>query len=403
MAESVLFAYEAQTQDGQVFKGSLEGRTPEEVTARLGGLSLRVLSVVPEKEAGTGIRRPATLGADDFLIFNQQLAHLTQAGLPVERGLRLIAIDLRSGRLSKAANEVAAELEHGVPLKEAFAKHASRFPPLYGKLVDAGVSAGNLPGVLFNLGRHLELVGRLRRSLWQLFTYPLVVMAALSLVLLLLSMYVIPTFEEIFKDFRTALPLLTELMFGFSHIYPIVFAVIWSAALLLVAAGIVVRLSGWRGISWENLLVGVPVIGGVLRANILARWIDALKLGIQGGLDLPRAVALATDATSDRVLRHDAAVLTDLMTRGHPLSAFQGSVIPATVPAAIELAASAGDLPGALATLSQMYEEQAEHQLRLMPAILSPLMIVLMGGAIGLCVLAMFLPLVKLIQSVSGG
>ena len=103
------------------------------------------------------------LGGDDFVAFNQQLAQLAKAGLPLERGLRLIAADLGRGRLARAITEVADELERGTPLAEAFDRHRGRFPSLYGRLVDAGVRSGNLSEVLLNLGRHLDMGQRSAR------------------------------------------------------------------------------------------------------------------------------------------------------------------------------------------------------------------------------------------------
>ena len=398
------FAYEAQTPDGQRFKGTLEAASSADAQSRLGALQLRVLAVAPappEKRRGG-----RELGADEFLIFNQQLAHLTDAGLPVERGLRLIALDLRSGKLARAARDVAEELERGTPLQTAFARHAAQFPPLYGRLVEAGASAGNLPGMLFSLGRHLELVGRLKRSLWRTLAYPLMVLAALSLVLLFISIYVLPQFENIYYGFRTTLPTLTVWMIAAAHIYPWVFAIGWGLVILVLTIDAISRAAGARGIPWVGLLAHVPLLGVILKANLLARWIDALRLGIESGLDLPRAMALAAAAADDAVLENDAALLAQRLTQGLPLSGFHTRRIPETVTAAIELATSAGsgaDLPAVLFSLSQMYEQQAEHRLRLLPSILTPLFLIFIACGVGITIGSMFLPMIKLIQSVSSG
>lgn len=395
------YAYEAQTPDGQRFNGTLEAASAEEVQTRLGTLQLRVLAVTPMPPVK---RRGPELGADEFLVFNQQLAHLTEAGLPVERGLRLIALDLKSGKLARAARDVATELESGVPLQEAFSRHASQFPPLYGKLVEAGASAGNLPGMLFSLGRHLELVGRLKRTLWRTLAYPIMVLAALSLVLLFIATFVLPHFEVIYNEFRTDLPALTLFMIQVAHIYPWVFAIGWGIVLAVLLGDAVARLAGTRGIPWINLLGQIPLLGGILKANLLARWIDALRLGIEAGLDLPHAMSLAAAATGDAALERDAILLTQRITQGQPLADFHARRIPATVTAAIELATAAGsgaDLSSVLYSLGRMYEQQAEHRLRLMPSILTPLLLILIAACVSITILSMFLPLVKLIQSVS--
>jgi type IV pilus assembly protein PilC len=401
--ETKVFAYEAQTIEGQRFKGTLEAQSPEDVQLRLGELQLRVMAVEAAPAATGKARAGGRLGADEFLIFNQQLAHLTEAGLPVERGLRLIAVALHSGRLARAAEGVAKDLEAGVPLEQAFSRHAAQFPPLYGKLVEAGVQVGNLPGMLFNLGKNLELIGRLRRSLWRTLAYPVMVLAALSLVLLFIAVYVLPRFEDMYNGFRMTMPALTTFMIQVAHVYPWIFAVGWGITLALLLSDATLRIAAGHGISWVSILSQVPYVGRILRANLLARWVDSLRLGIEAGLDLPRAITLAAEATGEKTLIADAHTLSDTISRGQPLSGYSGRIIPATVASAMELAANAGDLPSALRSLSHMYEEQSEHGLRLLPPVLAPMLLIILAGAISLTIGAMILPLVKLIQSVSGG
>src|SRR5690348_17070364 len=141
------FAYAAQTYDGQALSGTIDAADLTDAARRLETLRLRVIRL--DKVAKPP--RPRRLGEEDFTTFNQQLAQLTAAGMPIERGLRLVAEDMRSGRLAQAVHSVADELERGASLPEAFERHHRLFPPLYGTLVGAGVRSGNLSGMLLNL------------------------------------------------------------------------------------------------------------------------------------------------------------------------------------------------------------------------------------------------------------
>src|SRR6185503_174695 len=174
------FSYRAQTLEGQPLAGTIDAENVDLARSRLESLRLRVLEMAPARAAGSNGAAP--LRGVDFLTFNQQLAHLTSAGMPIERGLRLIAQDMRRGRVSSTIRQIADELDKGVPLAQAFAKHASRFPPAYGRLVEAGVRSNNLSGMLLNLGRHMETVARLRGGMWRAISYPLMVFIALCLV-----------------------------------------------------------------------------------------------------------------------------------------------------------------------------------------------------------------------------
>src|SRR5688572_20329653 len=206
------FAYQAQSDDGRRVTGTIDAFDAGTAILRLQALRLRVMQIEPlkgslgappaDQPAGAAARpRGRALQGDDFAAFNQQLAHLTAAGLPVEAGLRLIAQDMRSGRLAATVRLVADELERGTPLGEAFEKHRARFPALYGQLLEAGVKGGDLSGVLLNLGRHMEMVQRLRSLLWRTVSYPLTVLAALAVVMTFLGLYVIPQFELLFDEF----------------------------------------------------------------------------------------------------------------------------------------------------------------------------------------------------------
>src|SRR5688500_7955170 len=127
------FAYQAQTPEGQPISGTIDALNAEQARRLLSGLRLRVLQIEPA--APPQPARPKPLKSEDFIAFNQQLAHLTKAGMPVEQGLRLIAQDMRGGRLAATVRELAAELERGTPLEQAFEKFEGRFPPLYSRLI----------------------------------------------------------------------------------------------------------------------------------------------------------------------------------------------------------------------------------------------------------------------------
>jgi hypothetical protein len=172
------FAYQAQTVEGQPLSGTIDAASADEAVLQLEAMHLRVIELVPAGEAA----KPKALRGDDFIAFNQQLGYLTAAGLPIEQGLRLIAQDMRSGRLSTTVRQIADELDKGVALGAALERHQGQFPSMYGRLIEAGVRANNLPGMLFSLSRHLELVRRMRAMLWRSSAYPLMVMVGVAMV-----------------------------------------------------------------------------------------------------------------------------------------------------------------------------------------------------------------------------
>ena len=394
------FAYQAQTAEGQTLAGTIEAISVEHAQRLLQSLRLRVLQIEPVAGRTPRAKR---ISGDDFLSFNQQLSHLTTAGLPIEHGLRLIAQDMRTGGLRTTVQQVAAELESGTPLDQAFAKHRDKFPPLYARLIAAGVAASNLPGMLLSLGRHMDMVYRLRAMLWRVFAYPIMVLAALGVVLLFLTMAVIPQFEKIFRDFGIKLPALTLFLLSSTKWMPVLLILIAAVAVLAALLWHFAKLGGQDRAIVDAVILPMPLVGPVIKRNMIARWCDAVRLGVEAGLDLPRAIELAGEAVASPRLMRDSFEIIGAINSGKAPDAVIGStrLLPATVPAAMTLAQQNNDLPRTLATLSEMYQQQAETRLNLVPGLLMPIRVLIMAVLIGMVILGLFMPFISLIQSIS--
>lgn len=416
------FTYQAQSDDGHRITGTVDAADPADAVRRLEALRLRVIEIQPlenrisnraPKSAGGGNGR--ALRGDEFIAFNQQLAHLARAGLPVEAGLRLIAKDLRRGHVAQTIGLVADELDRGTPIAEAFDKYRSRFPSLYGRLLDAGVRSGDLGGVLLGFGRHLELVQRLRAALWRTFAYPVTVLLALSVLLTFLGIYVLPQFETLYNwtkvnpwanfnlPARTSpgLPWPTEVLFSVAKAIPWVAGSLAVLILASPALWALTRAANRDRAVIDSFVLRLPLIGRALRLNMIARWCDALRIGVTAGMPLPDAIGLAGDAVRSPRLRRDGATLSAALENGERLSAVEAgrmTLLPATVPAAIELSAGHHDLPHTLQTLADLYERQAELRVNRIPAVLTPLLVVVVAVTIGSTIIALVLPLLRIID-----
>lgn len=393
------FAYQAQTPDGLRMSGTVEAPDVADAQRRLVELGLRVSEIAPTQH----VPRAKALRSSDFMAFNQQLAHLAKAGLPLEHGLRLIAADLHGGgRLARTVELVAEELERGTPLDQAFEKHRSHFPSLYGRLVAAGVQAGNLPGVLFNLGRHLELVQRLRESLWRALAYPLAILAGLGLVMLLIGRFVLPKFQEIYDDFKMDLPALTEILLGAGRFMPTLALIALGVAVGVPLLWMVLRATGRDGAATDFVARWVPLVGPVIRRSLAARWCDLLRVAIASGMDLPAGIRLASDATGSPALVRDGRRLAEQLEAGRPLEPTRGAMLPASVPATIQFASGFHDLPTTLDALGEMCQRQAELRVATIPAVITPIFVLLIGLLVALLVLGLLAPMVQLIQGMTG-
>jgi type IV pilus assembly protein PilC len=400
-AQPVLtFGYRAISPDGKPISGTIDAVSITDAAKQLA--SLRLTGV--QMEQGNSPPKARALRGDDFFAFNQQLAQLTAAGLPVEQGLRLIAAELRRGPMKRTLEMVASDLESGKTLPQAIDAHRNQFPALYGHLVDAGIRAGNLPRILLNLGRHLTLVRRLQATLWRTFSYPIVVLCAFCAMTFFILMRVIPQFQDSFHEFGARLPVLTQIVMNTSvFVNQQAGAIIAGMVGLLALGALILYLVGRERSFAEMILLKLPLIGPILRRNLISRWCDAVGLGVEAGMDLPAAISMADDAIGSSGLKSDGQAIVSAVSAGRPITAAHtGRILPPMVVAAIDLSSKSNELPRGLATLSHLYEQQAELRLGAVEVVLTPLVIVLIGLMIGTMSLAVFSPIISLIDAISG-
>jgi type II secretory pathway component PulF len=379
-------------------------------------MQLQVASLAP---AGK-ISRAGPIGAADFIAFNQQLAQLTAAGLPIEQGLRLIAQDLRRGRLRSSIQKVVAELERGVPLAEAFEHCQKNFPPLYSRLLDAGIRSGNLPAILLNIGRHAEMVQRLRGAIWRALAYPLSVLTGLLVVLSLLHWFVMPQFAALYSTLKPMattwwgfrkpvlyqppeMPWVTLAVMRAGAAVPALVASIILIVLLAILVWPMLRHTYAGRSIVDKFIMWMPLFGPPLRWNLVARWCDAVRVGAEAGVDLSQSIELAGDVVRSPTLSMDGADLLAALHEGRALASGVGPrMLPATVPAAMDLAIQKSDLPNVMTTLAELYQRQAEIRLAVIPTVLTPLLLLLMAALIGVVIAALMLPLLRMFTLLSG-
>jgi type II secretory pathway component PulF len=382
--------------------GTIDASDADAAMLRLRTMGLQVATLQP---VGGAARREGRVAARDLITFNQQLEQLTTAGMPLEQGLRLIAADAGNASTSRAATALADELEKGTPPEQAFAKLPRAFPRMYGPLVQAGVRTGQLGPMLAGLGRHLEMLARLRASLVRSLAYPVTVLLSFLIVAAGISHYLMPGMMTLVEGVRrdpamangllwvrgTNAPVVTPPLPWPTNVMLLVGPYIpWAA--LAVALVVVLMLLGKGGPfgPW------VPILGRGFRASALARFFDVTRLGVLAGEDLPTALRLAGDAVREHLA--DARALVSAVESGKPLTASPRNRLPSAALATIDTSIRRGDLPATLDALVGIYERQAEAAFQRFPTVLAPILLLLVAGGVALVVTAVMMPIADLLQ-----
>jgi len=396
------FEYNALTSAGRLMKGTIEAGSPKEAGELLKQMQLTVNSVEKARP-----KKPKTaVGRSEFMLFNQQLASITKAGIPLERGLRELAVDVGSKSMRKLVDAIAGELEAGVSIEQAFEKRQKAFPPLYGRILKAGVETGRLSEMLTSLNRHLEMATQTRRIIFEAMSYPAVILTLAAIVLTGVFLLIIPHFEPVFTEMveGAQLPALTRLFFSIArNVVPFWIAVgALVAAIIFMFAMLSFSPAGRR--FKESLFLKLPVMGRLYHSSVLSKMAEAMAMMVAAGCDMPACLRLSSGAAGSEKLLLESDILARQIEQGaNILEAGQFcSFLPHLFLYSIQLGTQRNELQDNLYSLGQMYAEQARCGQARLQAILLPVMLIVVGGIVAMAVLAMFTPMIQIISELSG-
>jgi len=395
-----IFEYKALTSADRLMKGTIEAGSPEDAKSLLGQMGLSVNSVEKGK-----LERPKTaIGRSEFLLFNQQLASIAKAGIPLERGLRELARDVTSRSMRKLIEEIAADLEAGVSIGEAFAKREKYFPPLYGRILKAGVETGRLSEMLTSLNRHLELAGHTRRIIFEAISYPAVIFVLASIIITLVFTYIVPQFRVVIEEMVGGeLSPITTTVFGLAdNIMPFWVGVGILVAVIVIIFSALSSSSAGRRVK-EAVLLHIPMIGRLYHNSVLSRMAEAMGMLVGAGCDMPECLRLGAVASGSERLLFDSERLAGQIEQGtNILEAGEGSgMLPRLFLYSVQLGAQRNELQDNLHSLGNMYADQARVGQSRLQAVLLPIMLIVVGGFLATAILAMFLPMIQVITSLS--
>jgi type IV pilus assembly protein PilC len=261
-----------------------------------------------------------------------------------------------------------------------------------------------LPATLLNLSQHLRLLTETKRIIVEALAYPATVCVFAAGIVTLLMVFVVPMFEEMFVDFDARLPGATLLLIGISRAFPTLVAV----AGIILAGGLVFWFAcraspGGRRLR-ERIAMSVPLVGSVIRASLISRFARSLALTVSSGVPLPESLRLAGGATGSATLDDESELLASRVEQGLPPTTADGKVklIPQMFGFVVQIAIGRNSLPEAMFQLARAYDLRAAHSQSMLRGYLVPLAIVFVGVVVGFCIASLFLPLVSLINSVSG-
>lgn len=334
--------------------------------------------------------------------FTRQLAALVKAGLPILRALEVLARPERNQAFKAVITDLAGTIRGGGNLSDGLQQHPRIFDPLYVTMVKAGEAGGVLDSTLDRLARFLERIERIKGRVKAAMTYPVIILLVAGGILTGLMVFVVPKFEQIFSGLLKGQPLppLTRLVLGMSNFVGHHLTAVLGLVILAWLAGRWVRKTrvGTRLKDW--LLIKSPVLGEMLLKAAIARFTRTFGSLLASGVPILDALVITRDTSGNVHVAEALNVVRDRVKGGAMVapSLEATAVFPGLVTSMIEVGEETGDLPGMLARIADTYDEEVDNAVAALTSLIEPLMIVFMAMIVGAIVIALFLPIVSIIQ-----
>jgi type IV pilus assembly protein PilC len=392
------------TPAGDIVTRTVEGLGEQELRQRLQQEGYRIFSVEASGVAGgvlvrSGRQRAVRIKLDDFLLFNQQLAALLHAGLPVLQSIQLLRYRSPNLRLREVLADVEARIKAGSALSEAFSAQGETFPKIYTASILAGERSGSLDEVLRRYVNYTKAVAALRRKIRGALTYPTILLIAAIILISVLTTFVIPQFSAIYENVGTELPLITQVVVGVSgavrgNLY-------WLGPLLVIVFG---WLFYWRrtesGRRWlDRLLLHLPIVGELIKQMTTAQLSRSLATLLAGGITLVESFQVALASVTNRELLRLTEPTLQKIREGKPFTESLAAAgwVPELALDMIGVGERSGSLREMLDEVAGFYDAETEVKLGQLTTFIEPAILIVMGGIVVTILLAIYLPLLQMV------
>ncbi len=392
------FAYTARTLGGELKSATMEATSRDDVVAQLKRQRLVIVKIDQEKAK----KRPGRIKTRDIVIFTRQFSTMINAGLPLVQALDILSKQSENKSLQEVTRQVVYDVESGNTVADALRKHPKAFSELYVNMVAAGEAGGILDTILMRLATFLEkndaLVGKVKSAM----IYPGVIMSVAAIAIMVLLIFVIPVFENMFSSVNMALPLPTRIVIGASKFL----TGYWWA----VIAVIFFTVTGLRRyyatpagqLRIDTFLLNIPVLGDLLRKSAVSRFTRTLGTLISSGVSILDGLEITAKTAGNRVI-HDAIMESRAsIAGGDTISAplQKSAVFPPMVISMIAVGEQTGGLDEMLSKIADFYDTEVDTAVSGLLSLMEPVMIVFLGVVVGGMVVAMYLPIFDMINTV---
>jgi len=398
-----VFAYRGRNSNGDLEQGTLEGedsvavadqlarkgiipteiKTSTDVTDVVGGKS--IWQALNEKKVDTV----------ELMLFSRQMYTLLKAGVPIMRALAGLQESAQNPVFAATLQSIRESLDSGRELSAALRLHPKVFSPFYVSMVQVGEMTGLLDETFLRLYGHLEFEKDMKERISAALRYPMMVLVAMAIAIVIVNIFVIPAFAKVFAGFHTELPLMTRMLMGFSS-----FMVNYWPLLLAIAIGAVIGFRKYINTingryKWDKFKLEIPIAGKIVKKSTLARFARSLALAFKSGIPILQGLNVVSLVVDNAYMSRQIEQMRDGVERGESIlrTAVASGVFNATVLQMIAVGEESGDMDGLMFEVAGMYERDVEYEVKTLAQQIEPIMIVTLGILVLILALGIFLPM----------
>jgi len=398
----MVFQWSGKTVRGTIESGEMTATTREEVIALLRKRNITA-TVVTEKTK-KGIFDKFTFGGKvkdkDIVIFTRQFATMIDAGLPLVQALDILSSQVENKTLGKTLAQVKVDVESGATYADALKKHPRVFSELYVNMVAAGEAGGILDTILNRLAAYIEKAMKLKKKVKGAMVYPAVVTSIAVLVIAVIMIFVVPTFSKMFAQLGGTLPLPTRIIINMSDFIAGIGGLLVAGAIVAFVVFLVQFRRTEKGkYITDRILLKLPIFGMLLNKVAVAKFTRTLGTLISSGVPILDGLDITAKTSGNKVIEYAINDVRKGVVGGKTLAEpiTKAQVFPPMVTHMIAVGESTGALDAMLAKIADFYDDEVDATVSNLTAMMEPMLMVFLGGTVGFIVVAMYLPIFKLI------
>lgn len=405
------YAWRGRNVRGEAVQGQLEAMTEGGVADQLMSIGVAPvhIAIATEKTETAADnwfarlnRKPVVV--EDILVFSRQMYTLNKAGVPILRAFAGLQASATKPAMVDMLKDIRASLDQGRELSAAMARHQDVFGAFYISMIRVGEMTGRLTEVFLRLNEHLEFERDVRERIKQAMRYPIFVLIAMAIAVVILNIFVIPVFAKVFAGFHAELPLITRGLLAFSA-----WMLAWWPLLLAGAIGAGVLIRGYLNTTagryrWDARKLKLPIVGDIILKATLARFARSFALSSQSGVPLVQALTVVAQTVDNAFIGSRIEQMRDGIERGETITrcAAATGVFTPVVLQMIAVGEETGELDNLLFEIAGMYERETDYSIKGLSAAIEPILLAVIAVLVLLLALGVFLPLWNLGQAAMG-